>query len=348
MKKIYTFLLYQLLLITSCVSNNTSKNSVLKSIDCKDPIQKNLQEITISSSNFIYGNPYQMKVVDSLLLIVDKWDNHFLTIINRNTNELCGRYLSIGRGPGEVLPPISIECQNDSLYVLERQTYSGRITAWAIQDLLSNKYKRTRVFYLPKARRITGTGTGFITSGTFEDNLLHEYNASNDSLFLNCNFYPDFLAQTGESSNRYFVGQGSISFQNNCLALTHDYLGEIKFYSKNNSGYVLNSLYTIGNSQNIKNRVKQGNFKIHRDDPIYFSFNGISASKNAFYILLENGISNEAVEKNSILLKFDLHGTFVESYHFDSSILCFTVTSDNTLYAITTSDKSLVLSKIQL
>ena len=75
MKKIYTFLLYQLLLITSCVSNNTSKNSVLKSIDCKDPIQKNLQEITISSSNFIYGNPYQMKVVDSLLLIVDKWDN---------------------------------------------------------------------------------------------------------------------------------------------------------------------------------------------------------------------------------------------------------------------------------
>ena len=167
-------------------------------------------------------------------------------------------------------------------------------------------------------------------------------------LSVKSNFYPDFLAQTGESSNRYFVGQGSISFQNNCLALTHDYLGEIKFYSKNNSGYVLNSLYTIGNSQNIKNRVKQGNFKIHRDDPIYFSFNGISASKNAFYILLENGISNEAVEKNSILLKFDLHGTFVESYHFDSSILCFTVTSDNTLYAITTSDKSLVLSKIQL
>ena len=345
MKEIYFVVLCHLLLVTSCVSHKMSNYS---EIDCENPILKNLQEITVCSSDLIYGNPYQMKVADSLLLIVDKWNDHLLTVINRNTNELCGRYLPIGRGPGEVLPPILIEYQNDSIYVLERQTFSGRITVWAIRDLLSNGYKKNRVFYLPKTRRIVGTETGFITSGAFEDNLLHEYNASNDSLYLNCNFYPDFLAESQEIAKRYYVGQGSISFQNTTLALTYDYLGEIRFYSKNDSGYILNNSYTIGSSQAIRNRVEQGNFKIQRNDPIYFAFNGISASKDAFYILLEKDISDQTVEKNCTLLKFDLSGAFIDSYRLDKRILCFTVTPDNILYAITSTGESPVLSKVQL
>lgn len=349
MKAIRSLLLCLLVFAASCSDRKQSQNAVrFASAEDTHPATKNFEDIEIRSSDMVLGAPYQLKVADSLLLIVDRWGGRLLTAIDRNTDEIVGRYLSVGRGPGEVLAPVFIEYQNDSLYVLERQTTSGRVTARSLDDLLAGRLEE-REFFLPRARRFAGTGSGFLTSGTFSDNLIHEYDVCGDSIAVNCNFYPDFLARCGDAMKRYFIGQGSIAFRRDMLAVVFDYLGEIKFYGKDESGYTPVASCAIADVRSIRNRVEQGDLKIRREDPLYFAFGGVAASDDAFYVLTEPVEPKSDREKNSsILLKFGLDGRFVESYRFDRRIECYTVTPDNVLYAVTLTDAQPALAKARL
>lgn len=348
MKQFLRVVLFGTLFSTSCSTSNQTQQTYFESIESTHPIDKTFTTIPVKTE---FGVPYQIKVVDSLALIADVLDNKTLLTYDLKHNLEIGRFISIGRGPGEVLSPIAIEYQNDSLYILDRQTLSGRFLVCSFSDLFQLSIENYKSYYFPRARTITKTETGFLTSGPFPENMIREYDAKYDSIPVSCNFYPEFIVQQiGKAFDRYLIGQGDAVYQNGNLLVTYAFLGDIKFYRKGKQGYEATMNYSIGNSQPLKDRIAQNNLKIQPEDIMYFNSNSSCVSDDAFYVLFDGQhMTREPRKTHCFLMKFDLNGSFIESYRLNAPVACYTVTPDNQMYAITiTPEDEYILSHVQL
>lgn len=57
---------------------------------------------------FLLGEPYQIQLLDSLLIIADRIDSTALVIYNVNDNKLVKKVINIGNGPNEFILPMRL------------------------------------------------------------------------------------------------------------------------------------------------------------------------------------------------------------------------------------------------
>lgn len=103
----------------SCIDKNKNDEIIIGSVKRLALDTLSVKEIPL---DFLLGNPNQIEMIDSLLIITDNQDEKALAICDYN-GKLINRTLCVGEGPGECIMPIDISVShgNKSLIVLQRQ-----------------------------------------------------------------------------------------------------------------------------------------------------------------------------------------------------------------------------------
>ena len=96
MKYIYVCLISFLLF--SCGKKNQDLSELVSS-------ELQFEEMNIEP---LLGNPYQMEIIDSTLIIADYVDDNALLLYNLDSLSYQRR-LFVGEGPNDILPPLSID-----------------------------------------------------------------------------------------------------------------------------------------------------------------------------------------------------------------------------------------------
>lgn len=97
-------------LYTSCNGNTTNDEASAYDFPQIDTLVD--YETILIEQPFI--QPRAITVTDSLLTVYDSYNNHLINIFSLKTGKLINKYVSIGRGPGEVVHPSSIEYDHSS------------------------------------------------------------------------------------------------------------------------------------------------------------------------------------------------------------------------------------------
>ena len=88
---------------------------IIGSISCKNKqeTQKSFDNITVTKlhgetiriKDLFIGNPRQISILDSLLVLIDMYDNKCITVVDIKNRECINRFGSLGRGPEEFQGP---------------------------------------------------------------------------------------------------------------------------------------------------------------------------------------------------------------------------------------------------
>lgn len=98
------------------------------------------------------GSPIEINCIDDTVYIIDFNDQKVINRIKLSTGENLGREVSIGNGPGEIIPPIRLMITDDSIFVHSMSMQSLLSTARGKLDSLKTKSKlppaSSRIFAL--------------------------------------------------------------------------------------------------------------------------------------------------------------------------------------------------------
>jgi len=312
----------------SCKNQNHKINQVLrnsKDVSCK-----------ILPVDFLLGVPYQIKLINDILVIADNSDENSMVLYDYKNSQLIGSILKRGQGPNEVLTPLLLETTSESSVVSVFQRQTGKYTEYQIDDLLKNNVEPTKALQFENTDRLIRCRDGYISEGEYENGSINLLDISGNYLHTE-NIYPHYINELQDTSNKYICGQGVIGYnkKDNIFVFASFFTGEICFYSL--EGNLFNLIkkddYSINSS--LKNRVKSNpqNVSIQQNDVEYFS--DICSSERNIYVLY-SGVSmkNKRSVDYSHILKYSSKGELLGSYKTDMKITNFCVESDKKIYAI--------------
>jgi|GEM_PF-1255105 len=324
----YVFLSF--LLLFSC-KKKTNRELIFESVEILEG--KNLP------INFMLGRPYQLKLLDSLLIIADRVESKALTIYDYKNNKLIKEAINIGQGPNEIILPIQVTVNiiEKKIGILERQ--KGTYTLFRISDIL-NTPQISNSIYLGNIDLVSETSKGYISQGFYDKGSLGVHD-KNGKLMNVINIYPHYINEIKDISTRYRFGQGPIAFnkKSNLLAFAGYFSGEIKFYHLNDSNKLdIEKLYNLSIASTIEKRINEGSTNIEKTDIEYFT--DIYSTDDYFYILYsgEKMEDRETIKKSHIII-FNSFGEFVKCYKSNNRIQKICVDENNEyLYALALSD----------
>lgn len=315
-------------------------------LSCKKRTDQNISlkfaETMVSEElpiDFMLGKPYQLKISDSLLLIADHVDEKAITIYNYKNNKYLKEVINIGQGPSEIILPIQLTIrEKDTIGILERQ--KGLYSTFLISDILTNTVQCLNQINFGNIDRITETNNGYISAGFYEEGSIGIHNIRGELINV-IDIYPDYLNKINDISIKYRYGQGSIAFnkESNIFAFAGYFIGEIKFYSLNDSNKLeIRNYYNLSLSSDLQRRINAStNTTIERTDIEYFT--DIYTTDHYFYVLY-SGKSMDEREKarESHILLFNSAGKYVKCYESDRKLYKICVSPDDKhLYALSLS-----------
>jgi len=119
----------------SCVEKNKDDIEKISIKDFGDVINLDAIKIPVDDSLF---NPYQIKLLDSLLFVLNVNTDNLLKIYNVNNGKIIFEGIPYGGGPGEVISAsICPSFNNENFYLLEKS--KNEIWAYNICDFFSDK-----------------------------------------------------------------------------------------------------------------------------------------------------------------------------------------------------------------
>ena len=319
----------------SCIDKNKNDEKIIGSVKRLALDTLSVKEIPL---DFLLGNPNQIEMIDSLLIITDNQDEKALAICGYN-GKLINRTLCVGEGPGECIMPIDISVShgNKSLIVLQRQ--NGECDEYNINVLLNDSTPSSLNSYKFKGTdRIISTGSKYIGSGLYDAGSLRIYNK--DGLEVKTqNIYPDYLNSIENATDKYRIAQGFISYSKNVIAYGTYFTGDISFFTyQDNRLRLINSCVTKPNK--IRERIirNPSDVSIHKDDIVHCI--DICSSLNYFYVLYcgtDMGQVNQLKER--YIMKFGTSGNLIQVYRVNARINSICVSNDDTkMYAIILAD----------
>jgi hypothetical protein len=263
------------------------------------------------------GQPYQMDLIDDIFIFADKLDDKALVLYDYNNNKLINRSINIGQGPDEILTPIELGVNNSAKLINILQRQSGIYMQYSLTDLIMDSIRPVNKINFGDIDKIIETDTGYISAGFFENGSIGIYDKTGNLLKVE-NIYPEYLNKQTDITNKYLIGQGQISFNNNTrvFAFASYFTGEIKFYHLSSSNdFEQINYYDLNKSADLKNRTTENtdNAQIMQTDIEHST--DIFSTKEYFYVLYSGeNMRDRHLAKHSFVFQFSSGGEAVNSF----------------------------------
>lgn len=323
MKYIYVCLISFLLF--SCGKKNQDLSELVSS-------ELQFEEMNIEP---LLGNPYQMEIIDSTLIIADYVDDNALLLYNLDSLSYQRR-LFVGEGPNDILPPLSIDVniQEKAINVLQRQ--NGECRKYVLSDLYKTNIASFQKVNLKSADRMVETNVGYIYMGFNEKGvLLHGRGNISDTVVEQ---FAEFEINDVSSKYKLFQGRISYSKKNDCLLFAPSYVSDILMYTQHDGCWNKKVIFSIGDGK-IERRIKEDkDLGLYKDDINHCI--DVCKSEDFFYVLYDGSDMghSEKIECRYIIC-FDMVGNLNGVYKVNSTIRDICVSDDGVMYALMYSEK---------
>jgi hypothetical protein len=303
--------------------------------------------------NKTLGNPYQVVVIDSLLMLYDSDNEHIGSFFNANTGEFLQRFGKIGRGPEEFLMPveISFDKKNETLNIFERsagrlthlKNYSNKEFGNAPQNRVSFTNNQG---YTGFARKI-GDST-YVASGEFE-NRFAVFDLSGEILKTTQD-YPIYEGVNISDNLLYIAYQNmlEVNSTNNHFASASIYCDNIEFFKFEGNDLILIKRYGFIKPEFVDMSNKDAKM-LQPSESNKMGFLDISSDENYIYCLYSGRSINEyktrsQAFKGEDIFVFDWKGNPITRYKLNEEIVKFTVDSKSKMiYAIAHTPEPVIL-----
>lgn len=335
-------LLVLFVVLTSCANNSQTKK--VENISELSPFELFFQEIPIEP---LLHKPYQMEIIDSILILADNIENRALLLYNLEDASFV-RALSIGQGPNDVLSPIAIDVDENEQVINILQRQNGKCRKYKLKELISGCIQDCKSVDLGNSDRFTQIKNGYACIGFYEDALVTFFDESG-KLESSLDLYTEY--KFSDIATKYKLFQGRIAFHNvsGCLMLAPSYASVVRFFLKDNEAWVQTDSFCIGNKK-MENRILNEKIPILHKSDIRYCID-ICKSNNYFYMLYDGDDlgHNQNLEARYVL-RFDAFGSLDCVYKVNPTICDICVSEgDNIIYAVMIGkDGEYVLAKSQL
>ena len=273
------FLVVLLAGLSACSEDNRGKGR--KAMEDLATSELLFQEISLET---ILGRPFQIEIVDSILIIGDNIDGKALFLYNLSDSSWV-RVLNIGQGPGEVLAPLAIDVsdRNHTISVLQRQ--SGISRRYRVDRLFNDSIFDFQEVSLEGADRVAQMHDGYACLGMFEQGILSFFDAQGKE--SECiDLYSRFDIRDISAKYRLFQGRLAFNERARCLMFAPSYASEIAFYAEQDDGsWMKKDSFCLGTG-GFEDRISESSgFELLKDD-IRNCMDACS-SENYFYMLYD-------------------------------------------------------------
>ncbi|MGV8096474.1 MAG: BF3164 family lipoprotein [Mangrovibacterium sp.] len=280
------------------------------------------------------GTPRDIITIDTLLLYYDRLDQQTITIFDVKNERFIRRFMTEGRGPGEVIAPLTLFESPDEKKVCFFELQTGHVYLYEPDDIvIQNNITPQKIFFGDRPANIEKIKEGFIGIGMFDDGRYRLYDSKGNMVFA-CGKYP-FRGEEMDYTQRFFIYQGFLctSADGNYFAMGSSYCDNLEFYKLENGTAVLTKKY---GTYDVKAQMINGAMK--RDDDCVMNYKYAFGGKHCYMLYsgetyLEKGRSTIGGRK---IIVFDWNGNYIRSYTTDTDIYSFCVDEENNLiYAVT-------------
>lgn len=325
-KLIYILFSIVFFLFVSCNQVNDKKIEVKyfpESIDLAGKVIVNIQPQQVE----------KLKIVDSVLIIVNRKGNHFFEYYNSNNFELLGKYGKSGRGPGEFISPIPTGefyyNSEDGPVIHVYDWIRRRISYINIRESIHNKSYICKYKELPNNLRnifgiIFDNDSIFILIPDCDGKSRFViYNRKSNSIKY-IPFIPKLIKGGIHENNQYYV----YATYGNCVSLKRQYFiaapagnGQMDFFDF--SGNYLKTVHLQDNKY-LKAAKYGKDVQLVKGFNIFYSdIQIVNDEIYALYTIIEIPDLN-AIGKSKIYV-FDLEGHPKREYVLDKEIVCFAI-----------------------
>jgi hypothetical protein len=272
--------------------------------------------------DFLVGSPNDIVCRDNLLIYYDRYERKLLSVIDLNNNQLVGRYISEGNGPGEAIAPLFLLSfpQKDVLYTYQRNM--ATISLFTLPDFKIKKnlsiHSSTpwRPFEMQRMKDYYA-GIGIFDKGRFS---IYD---PEGKLLQTGGTYP-FEGEEMERISAFMLYQGVFcaSPENNYLVLGCSLSDHIAFYEIKENEIILLKEYA---SYDVKARYKGQLFVADECLTHYVRAFGTTAYCYMLYSGETYAKKNQNIHSGNYIIVFDWQGNYVKTLETDHEIKTFYV-----------------------
>ncbi len=320
--------------LNSCNHRPESLRDYFKDAPLKISSERVLQE------DALIGNPLEMVLIDSILILDDKYKGKHFSVIDIKNRKLIRRFGDIGNGPNELLTVGLIGVNNNKERLLLYNPNERAVIEYSMADVISQEvpvYKKILQMKVSSKGNLVFSLTllchrgmpGFLGVGAFESGRYAEINLLGDIENI---FGTIPRSPKQESLDNFTIGKGYQGFLKShpnqdktvFMALSCDLIEVVKRNSPDD--FEILRFQSRFPELNIHNgRVGHG-----RSNPLGF----VSACTTDKYIygLYSGKTFNDAgplFAKSDILYVFDWDLNPVQTYKLDHQIQCIAVSEDD-------------------
>ena len=275
------------------------------------------------------GMPNELIFLNPLLLFCDRYENQLITVFDTEKKQFVRRFLSIGQGPGEVVPPLRLFASPIENKISMFQTNAAYLNIYEIDDVIekSNVSFPEQVYFEDRPAVIKKVSNGYLGIGLFEDGRFRMYDTTGKNLY-DFGKYP-FRGDEMDPVGRFFVYQGfvSTSMDGSYFAIGTSYCDNLEFYRVVDGKAELIKRYESRDAKAIY----YGN-SMRIDDDCIMNYKATFGGKYCYMLYsgkpyLDNGKRRTVGGKKIIVFNWD--GNYIKSYKADVEILSFCVDEVN-------------------
>lgn len=322
---------------------------VLLSTSCKKEINdprdlfrqtQKLQGEKLELPKYTLGLPLHLVYFRGYLLVVDRYNESWLNIIDPQTKSQVCQCIPIGKGPNEMIELFGLKINGKKTF----QTYDmrlRRIYEYHLDSILKHKKAIPFKAYRPEFNhiylQITPVGENYLASGMLPKGKYHLL----DSAFAKINEiseYPEVKEHT-DRNHLNMAFQGHILYQESLQKA-------VWCCSK----YPMFEILTF-EDQNLRiqkfyhelpsykeNYNKNGGFALLRNSNAKYGYPDLKTTDNFIYLLYSGRTMDEypdSFNESEHVLVFDWEGNPVKHYQLDNPVVSFAVSNDDkTLYSL--------------
>lgn len=289
------------------------------------------------ADSILLGRPGSITLINDWLAVCDIYDGNMVTWISPDM-KTHKRNVSIGVGPGEFLPPISIYPKNNGsdVSLMLRSTSTCYTFSW--EDIISECFTNPiRVDSLPKiAGKIIPCGAYYVLNDLQNDNKLFSMLSSNGQNICRFGEYPGTIeVNTDNQMARNMITQSMMAYNDNHRTMVAaGYMSDmLSFYRiEDDCPKLIKEYFSINADISVKEN-KNG-IKLAPTDKSLSTYIELYATDSYLYALYWGTSYGKLPPQNYIRI-FDWNGNFVKGLIINDILTSIAVDEKkNILYGI--------------
>jgi hypothetical protein len=291
--------------------------------------------LPVDEADGLIGRVHHIVCMDTLLIFYDHYERMTLSVYDLKNKRLAGRHVSVGNGPGEVIPPLDILAfpQKNRLYVYQRN--ASIVNTFGVPDfrMLSSMTFTSSTPWRPF--RIAKSKDYYIGQTIYDKGCYGIYNMEGE-LLQTGGTYP-FSGENIERSAAFVLYQSDFCAnpEGNTFASGCCFSDRIAFYEIGENEVTLLKEYA---SRDIR-ATYPGQMVI--DDDCMIGYVAAFGTASYCYMLFSGKTyaqNNKRTTWGNYIIVFDWLGNYVKTLETDREILQFCVDETNGMIYATALD----------